>query len=470
MSKRNILSGVLFAMEPNMLGTIADLVDAHARGDLPRPASSMTETVVAHLDGGDITAGPVTASTMRSEGRQYAVTQDGIAVIGLSGVMARNPGCIEEACMGVTNVMAVARAIESAQEDESVRAIVLDIDSPGGTVNGTVELANAVSRAAKAKPVVAYTGGSMCSAAYWTGSAASKIVAVPTATVGSIGVATVHYDRSGEDEKAGVKRTVLYSGAYKRMASDERPLTDEGRAYVQGMLDDMYAQFVDAVAANRGVDVDTVLSRMADGKVFVGPKALKAGLIDMTGDMQTALALAAELADNPTPTQEDDTMKGEGKSQPQAQGQGAATISAQPDSASVAATEEALHAAEQRGVEAERARVMEIIGAGGPADITAAAIKNGTPAADVYRQVLEAERKGRIDATAEMQKSLGDSVGADGQQKESGPAAAPRPKGDYLSAVRQYAADHKVDMAEAAKAVARDNPDLHAAYLNGGSK
>lgn len=450
-TRRNILAGVMFAMQPDMLDTVADIVERHLRSERA-PAAQQGEAT----EGAD--AGPHNAVAGRAPGKGYAITADGVAVIQLGGMMARNPGLIAKACMGVTSCLTVARVVEQAVEDPDVRAMVLDIDSPGGTVNGTTELAQAIRRADAVKPVVAYSGGLMCSAAYWVGSAASKVVVVDTATVGSIGVATVHCDRSAEDAQKGVTRSVIYAGAYKRIASDERPLTEEGRAYLQSQVDRLYASFVEAVAEHRGVDAEAVVQNMADGRVFIGRQALTAGLVDAIGDIETALTLAGELADNPHPEQEA-TMRDSKGAQAAGKGQQQdASLSTEPGVVLAESVEAAANAAR----DAERARVIEILEAGGPADVTLDAVKQGTPAAEVYKLVLAAERTQRTTAISVLADSLAPSAGAEGQQKGGDKAA-----GDFMGEVRRYAAANNVTQSEAVRAVAASNPDLHAAFLGG---
>jgi signal peptide peptidase SppA len=139
------------------------------------------------------------------------------------------------------------------------------------------------------KPIMAYADGQMTSAAYLIGSAADKVYASKTARVGSIGVIMAHYDYSKAQEMRGVKKTYLYSGKYKAMGHDSEPLSDEAKAYLQGHLDDYYTMFVDMVAQQRGVDSKTVLEKMADGKIFIGKKAIEPGLIDGISTYKGAL-------------------------------------------------------------------------------------------------------------------------------------------------------------------------------------
>jgi signal peptide peptidase SppA len=146
------------------------------------------------------------------------------------------------------------------------------------------------------KPIVAFANGMMASAAYWIGSAADEIVAEETAEIGSIGVVMMHYDYSGADEQAGVKRTILQAGHYKAMGNDTEPLSEEAEEYFQGHLDYLYTLFVDAVARNRDVTAEAVIEDMAEGRIFIGRQAVDAGLVDRLGNFETAMALVMEQA------------------------------------------------------------------------------------------------------------------------------------------------------------------------------
>jgi ClpP class serine protease len=129
----------------------------------------------------------------------------------------------------------------------------------------------------------------MASAAYWVGSAASRIVVESAAQVGSIGVLMVHNDFSAMDQRIGIKTTYLTAGYYKAMGNDAEPLTDEAKAYFQQQLDHIYGLFSSAVARNRGASEKKVKTDMADGRLFIGSQAVDAGLADEIGSMSTAV-------------------------------------------------------------------------------------------------------------------------------------------------------------------------------------
>lgn len=174
---------------------------------------------------------------------------------------------------------ALAALLQKAAEDGTVRAVMLDVDSPGGTVDGTEEFAAAVRTANAAKPVYAYADGMMCSAAYWVASQARELAAPETAQVGSIGVIAVHTEYSSALQEWGVKVTVLSAGRYKAAGNAWEPLDEEMRAYLQEGIDQAYGVFLRAVAQGRGITVEQA-ALMAEGRVYAGLKALEAGLVD----------------------------------------------------------------------------------------------------------------------------------------------------------------------------------------------
>ncbi len=204
---------------------------------------------------------------------------DSVALIPIEGVIAKRMNLFTQISGGVSTDL-LARDFKSALEDPSVKAIVLALDSPGGTVDGTVDVASLVYASRGVKPIVAYTDNLMASAAYWIGSAADKVYIGNDATsVGSIGVVATHTDVSQAEAQRGIKTTEVYAGRYKRIASQYAPLSEEGRAYLQDRVDHLYSVFVNAVGTHRGVSEREALA-MADGRLFSGRKAIEAGMVD----------------------------------------------------------------------------------------------------------------------------------------------------------------------------------------------
>lgn len=206
--------------------------------------------------------------------------QDGVAVLNVEGVLARRMNMMMYLSGGASMEM-VQKDLVSAMNDPAVKGVILDIDSPGGTISGTEELANTIYGMRGTKPIVAYTGSTMASAAYWVGASTDAVyISGNTPLVGSIGVVGSHVDVSRREEQMGIKTTEISAGKYKRIASAYAPLSKEGRAVLQESVDSAYTAFVDAIAQFRGTTTDDVLARMADGRVFRGKQAIEAGLVD----------------------------------------------------------------------------------------------------------------------------------------------------------------------------------------------
>ena len=221
---------------------------------------------------------------------------EGVAVIPMHGVIGKRMNLLTQVSGGVSTEV-VANDFLAALDNSEVKGIVFDIDSPGGTVDGTSQLADIIAANKGRKPVVACANGMMCSAAYWIGSAADSInMADLTTDVGSIGVVAGHMDISKWEEKQGVKTTEITAGRFKRATSQYQALTDEGRAMIQSEVDQIYGLFTEAVAINRGVSIEEVLTNMADGRVFLGQKALDAGLVDSVSTLAETIQQVSGLA------------------------------------------------------------------------------------------------------------------------------------------------------------------------------
>lgn len=253
-----------WAITPEMFGEVQAIYSRHLRGE-KIDLNALEAKIGAPLPGAT---------------RGYDVDQNGVAVIPIDGVLSKRMNLLSQ-ISGGTSMALLASDIQQALDDPLVSTIILNIDSPGGTVDGTQQLANMIFEARGTKPIIALADGTMASAAYWIGSAADEVYAASqTTTVGSIGVVATHKDVSGAEASAGVKTTEIAAGKYKRIASQYEPLTQEGRQTIQDAVDYTYSIFVNDVARNRGTTADTVLENMADGRMFQGQQAVDAGLVD----------------------------------------------------------------------------------------------------------------------------------------------------------------------------------------------
>lgn len=231
----------------------------------------------------------------------YEVT-DGVAVLPIQGVIAPKANLFTD-ISGAASAQVLTREVQRAAADPAVRAIVLSVDSPGGAVHGIPELAAAVAAAGQVKPVATLSDAQIASAAYWVGSAAREVfVTGPTVLAGSIGVVITHRDTSRAQEMRGVRVTEVTAGRFKRIASDNGPLTPEGRATLEAQAGHLYDLFVETVAANRRVSTEQVLADMADGRVFFGRQAVDAGLVDGMTSLDELIARLARDTSRITPS------------------------------------------------------------------------------------------------------------------------------------------------------------------------
>ena len=179
-------------------------------------------------------------------------------------------------------------ALDKLRQDPSVRAVLLHLDTPGGDVGGGEGIHDAVAQLAGAKPVVAVMDGTAASAGYMISVAAPHIVARESTLTGSIGVILETGDVSGLLDKLGVRADPLVSGPLKGQPSFTQPLSPAGRTYLQGLVAELYDQFVDIVVAGRHMDKARV-KQLADGRAYTGRQALGLGLVDELGGEQQAL-------------------------------------------------------------------------------------------------------------------------------------------------------------------------------------
>jgi signal peptide peptidase SppA len=211
--------------------------------------------------------------------------ENGVGVVAIEGPILRKPDLFARAFMGATDSDEIGDAIREASERDDIKAVFLDIDSPGGTVAGTPELAAAVASLNERKPVYAFSSGLMASAAYWIASQARAIYATPSAQVGSIGVVQAFLDQSAALESAGLKVEVFSVGKYKAMGAPGSRLTDDQRELIQSNLEDIAADFHAAVLA-RGRSIP---AEAMEGQTFSGRQAQRCNLAGMVPDRQEAM-------------------------------------------------------------------------------------------------------------------------------------------------------------------------------------
>lgn len=217
----------------------------------------------------------------------YDVTSDGIAIIPVIGTLVRRTGGLDALC-GLTSYGLISSQLQEALADSGIRAILLDIDSPGGEAGGVFDLADEIFAARSLKPIWAVANEEAFSAAYAIGAAAQRIYLSRTAGVGSVGVIAVHLDQSQAEADAGLVYSAIYAGARKNDLTPHEPLSDPARAALQAEVDRIYDLFVNSVATMRRLSADSV--QATEAGVFMSEDAISAGLADQLGTFDDALA------------------------------------------------------------------------------------------------------------------------------------------------------------------------------------
>ena len=210
--------------------------------------------------------------------------RSGVGVVEMSGIIG-----------GGLRVPTYSRILDSLRTDKRLKAVIVEIDSLGGTASGSELLYQSLQRVAKEKPVVAYIRGTGASGAYYISCAASKIVALPSSLVGSIGVIYLRPVLQQLLDKLGISFSVYKQGRLKDMTGFWRNPTSEEEAKFKGLIDEIYDNFVRAVAGGRNMEEEKV-REFATGELFTGRGAKERGLVDELGDFHTALDIATELS------------------------------------------------------------------------------------------------------------------------------------------------------------------------------
>jgi signal peptide peptidase SppA len=210
-------------------------------------------------------------------------TGGGIAVIPVYGVLTQRGNMMDDLSgPGSTSTQMLSSMLRDAVDDETVSAILLDIDSPGGSVYGISELGDEIYQARSKKPITALSNSLAASAAYWLASQATEMFVTPGGEVGSIGVIMQHQDWSKNNEMNGIRVTYITApaGGFKAEGNPDEPLSDDARAYEQGRVDEYYSAFTKAVSRGRGVPIASVRDDMGRGRVLGADAALATKMVD----------------------------------------------------------------------------------------------------------------------------------------------------------------------------------------------
>ena len=258
-----------WAILPEKLGIIAVLIALRAAGE------KLTEEQIRERIG----AGP----------RSSPAAPGVVAMIPICGVISNRMNMMSQ-ISGGTSVEKLTAQFRSALADTNVKAIVFDVDSPGGSVEGVPELADEIFGARGKKKMVAVANCMAASAAYWLASCADELVVTPSGAVGSIGVFAEHDDMSKAMDAEGVKVSLISAGKYKVEGNPYEPLSDDARANLQSQVDAFYSMFTKSVARNRDTTTSAVQNGFGQGRMVLAADAVKEGMADKVATMAQTLA------------------------------------------------------------------------------------------------------------------------------------------------------------------------------------
>jgi len=386
----------------------------------------------------------------------YTVDDNGIATVSIMGPIGRRSSGYS--FRGVDSEVLVADLKEIAADD-SIKGVVVALDSPGGTVDGAWEVMGALS--AIDKPTTAYVDGMAASAAYLIGSAADRIYASKTSSVGSIGVIATHRDHSEMDKQDGIKTTLIFNGKFKAMGSGAEPLSPEAKAYIQERVDAFYAIFVDDVSSNRNMSPKSI--RAMESKIYLATEAKEVGLIDGVSSMTQAynetkrsagiMNITELRTEFPEVYREAMEIGKEGFSKEEA----------------LALVPEAIEAAKEEATKAERTRSHEITEAAFPGqeEVAAKLIAEGVSADAAIRQLMVSQKKAMAEGRAAIQTDDLDDLApngepADGQKTATDKTDAGNKLNDIAQAIMTKT---KVGYGDAFDQAKAENPKLVEIYL-----
>lgn len=250
------------------------------------------QAAAGQLMRGEFDTATLQAQLAQAGGRSGLTQMRDVAVIRLEGVLTRQLNFLSF-LFGGTSTEQVERDFQAAMTSPEIGAVLLLFDSPGGTVDGSAQLADTIFAWRGKKPIVALADGMAASAAAWIAAAADKFfLRGPTAITGSIGITATHVDLSQHDQAAGVRYTEIASTPRKGLGSPQAPLTDEGRDQITQQVEFLHAEFVRTLARFRGVTISQAMG-WATGDIFFAERAVEVGLAD---GLATPSHLIAKIA------------------------------------------------------------------------------------------------------------------------------------------------------------------------------
>ena len=372
-----------------------------------------------------------------------SMTQGTVKVISIDRPMAH-----DDSYFGSMDMRAIAREFESARVDDSISAVVMDIDCPGSTCLGMAELCEAADKLRGSKPLIAHCSAVCASGGYQLASRASKIYATPRSQVGSIGVRVMFYDFSKQLEDAGIKPVVIDTGAFKSLGAVGVEVTDEHKAHLQQRVDECFADFKASVQQGRNFTTEQ-LESVSDGRVWLAEQAKKLGLIDGVQSLAETLTMASRVASPTTPRSK--AMSATEQVTPEA-----------PKAATLAQLKKAFpeSSAEFREEQLENEATMEQAA-------TAYANEQGKLAKEAQAKLEELEAKATADAEAKAKKEASSKTSRQPVGNQATTVEVEQESADsvsYREMAIAYQKEHGCRWSEACLAIKRKHPEARQAF------
>lgn len=283
---RTYVASTVWAVAPGFLEAMLEVLEMRSAGTYL--SDEEIQTRIAAADHGALRLAEPTHRTVTGPGS--------VAVLPLYGLIAQKASMVNQASgPRGTSTEAFGAALDAAMADPQITAVVFDVNSPGGSINGVPELAAKIRSYRGLKPMEAAINGLGASAAYYIAVAADKVNISPSSEVGSIGVYTVHNDLSARLATEGIKQTVIRAGKYKAEGHPAEPLSDDARNAIQERVDEAYDQFVKDVAKSRDVSVADVRGGFGEGRVVSAKKGLELTMVDRVETFDQTLARMVKI-------------------------------------------------------------------------------------------------------------------------------------------------------------------------------
>lgn len=237
--------------------------------------------------GGAFSAEEIARVTQKTE-KEVQRADGNVGILPIQGVIGERMNLLDDISGGTSSEL-IAKQFRAMLNDNSVKAIILDVNSPGGVARSVEEVAQEIYDARGIKPIIAQVDTCAASAAYWIVAQADEIVVTPSGQAGSIGVYTIHDDISEMLAMEGIKETLIYSGEYKVLGNNLEPLSAEAKSILQQRVDELAGSFVRSVARGRNTSLSDVNENFGQGLMFGAEDLVKRGMADKIGTMQQTL-------------------------------------------------------------------------------------------------------------------------------------------------------------------------------------